>query len=90
MAANPGAGIPVGDGESDLLRVDEAMTRRFLLDYPRDAAHRAERLPAAEVAAVLARQPVYVLLPLWAYLVPQVAAEILAALPEPLARQLLG
>src|SRR5690606_15811334 len=76
--------------EPALLRVDEALTRRFLLDYPRDAAHRVERLASAEVAAVLARQPVYVLLPLWKYLVPQAAAEILVALPETLAHQLLA
>jgi len=85
-AAPPGDSGP----EPALLRVDEALTRRFLLDYPRDAAHRVERLASAEVAAVLARQPVYVLLPLWKYLVPQAAAEILVALPETLAHQLLA
>ncbi|WP_272993556.1 magnesium transporter [Porticoccus hydrocarbonoclasticus] len=70
--------------------VDMALTRKFLLDYPRDAALKIEALAPREVAAVLSLQPVYVLLSLWRYLTPNVAAEILVCLPEGHSRQLLS
>lgn len=71
-------------------RVDDALTRRFLLDYPREAAEKIERLNPAAVAAELARQSVFTLLPLWRYLVPHVAADLLQRLPDTLNRQLLS
>ena len=70
--------------------VDMALTRKFLLDYPRDAALKIEALAPRDVAAVLSLQPVYVLLSLWRYLTPNVAAEILVCLPEGHSRQLLS
>lgn len=65
----------------DPATVDEALTRKFLLDYPKEAALKIEAMAARVVADVLARQPVYVLLPTWKYLLPSAAADILALLP---------
>lgn len=70
--------------------VDIALTRKFLLDYPRDAALKIEAMAVAEAAATLAMQPVYALLAMWRYLLPSVAADILDALPEEHIRQLLA
>ncbi len=79
-ASAPGAGEDV----------DNALTRRFLLDYPREAALKIEAMAPRRVAPVLAEQQVYALLPVWKYLVPKVAADILGLLPEQHIRQLLG
>lgn len=70
--------------------VDIALTRKFLLDYPRDAALKIEAMAVEEAAAALAMQPVYALLATWKYLLPSVAADVLDALPEEHIRQLLA
>jgi magnesium transporter len=70
--------------------VDIALTRKFLLDYPRDAALKIEAMAVSEAAAALAMQPVYALLMTWKYLLPSVAADLLNALPEEHIRQLLA
>ena len=70
--------------------VDIALTRKFLLDYPREAALKIEAMAVAEAAATLAMQPVYALLSMWRYLLPSVAADILDALPEEHIRPLMA
>lgn len=62
--------------------VDEALTRRFLLDYPKEAALKIESMAAGEVAKILRLQPAFVLLPMWKYLLPSAAADIIGDLPE--------
>ncbi|MES3007923.1 MAG: magnesium transporter [Pseudomonadota bacterium] len=75
---------------SGVSAVDVALTRKFLLDYPREAALKIEAMEAEEVAVVLALQPVYALLMMWRYLLPSVAADLLNALPEEHIRQLMA
>ncbi|MDO9317914.1 MAG: magnesium transporter [Gammaproteobacteria bacterium] len=70
--------------------VDIALTRKFLLDYPREAALKIEAMAVDEVAVALAMQPVYALLMMWKYLLPSVAADLLKALPEEHIRQLMA
>ena len=66
----------------DTKLVDEALTRRFLLDYPQDAALKIEAMPADDAALILGQQPVFVLLPMWKYLLPRSAADIIQRLPD--------
>lgn len=73
----------------DAVTVAEALTRRFLLDHPRDAALRIEALPAESVAPVLARQPAEILALVWQFLIPTVAVSLLNRLPDDVARELL-
>jgi len=67
----------------------DALNRRFLLDYPSEAAEALEPMPAAEVAAVLAQQPLHAVAALWPYLSAHVAEQVLRRLPERMARGLL-
>ncbi len=66
------------------------LERRFLLDFPWEAARRIETLPTAETAPTLTRQPADVLAPLWRMLLPETAARLLKRLPDDLACALLG
>jgi magnesium transporter len=66
------------------------LERRFLLDFPWEAARRIETLPTAETAPTLTRQPAEVLAPLWRMLLPETAARLLKRLPDDLACALLG
>lgn len=70
--------------------VDQALTRRFLIEYPQESAHNIEAMPAAEVAEILAQQPVFVLLPMWKYLLPGTSADILRNLPAAHISELLS
>jgi magnesium transporter len=67
----------------------EALTHRFLLDYPREAAQTLERLAPEEAAPLLGRLPVHVLRATWDYLIPSLAERLLTALPDPVASALL-
>jgi magnesium transporter len=60
----------------------DALTRAFLLNYPRDAARKIETMLAATSALLLRDQPTYVLLPVWAKLSPGVADDLLLELPD--------
>ncbi|MBU2097343.1 MAG: hypothetical protein KKD00_01160, partial [Gammaproteobacteria bacterium] len=62
--------------------VDAALTRRFLLEYPQEAALKIEAMEPEEVAGILAQQTVFVLLPVWKYLLPGAAADIVRLLPD--------
>ena len=68
----------------------DALTRAFLLNYPRDAARKIETMSAAQAALLLQEQPVYVLLPVWKQLSPGVADELLLQLPEATVANLLS
>lgn len=67
----------------------EALTQRFLLDYPREAAQALERLDQDVAAPLLSRQPIHVLRSTWDYLIPALADRLLLALPDPIAAALL-
>lgn len=60
----------------------EALNRRFLTDYPREAARELEALPLARAAEVLAQQPMHVIVPMWAHLSQDTEERLLAALPD--------
>lgn len=66
------------------------LERRFLIDFPWEAARRIETLPTAETAPTLTRQPAEVLAPLWRMLLPETAARLLKRLPDDLACALLA
>jgi len=67
----------------------QALSRSYIRDYPLDAAKRIEAMPAQEVVEALVDQPVAAIAPLFATLAPDVAADLLRRLPEPMARGLL-
>ncbi len=67
-----------------------ALTQRFLLDYPHEAARLLESMPIADAAALLALQPPHAALRAWQALASDVAQDMLERLPEPLARHLLA
>jgi magnesium transporter len=67
-----------------------ALTHRFLLDYPHEAARLFEAMPAPEAAALLGAQPPHAALRAWQALAPDVALSVLEDLPEPLAVRLLA
>lgn len=69
---------------------ESALTLRFLLDFPFEAARLLEAMPAIEAAALLADQPEHAALPAWQALASDVAAELLDLLPAPLANHLLA
>lgn len=75
---------------ADPRRAAETLTRRYLTDYPVDAARRIEKLEAEDVAAALISQPATVLAPVWESLMPTVAARLLGHLPDGLSDALLG
>ena len=68
----------------------DALNRRFLTDYPREAARHLEELPNAKAAEVLAQQPVHVIVPVWQHLSQDTEERVLAALPDKLRTPLLA
>lgn len=73
-----------------LAPAEAALTQRFLLDYPHEAARHFEAMPVNDAAALLATQPPHAALRSWQALAPDVAWDVLEKLPEPLALHLLG
>jgi magnesium transporter len=67
-----------------------ALNLRFLLDYPREAARRIEGMPADEVSAMLAIQPIHAVVPVWQNLTADVEQAIFTKLPEQRAAELLA
>ncbi|MBX3647630.1 MAG: magnesium transporter [Rhodocyclaceae bacterium] len=67
-----------------------ALNLHFLLDYPREAARRIEAMPAGEVGALLADQPVHAVVPVWQSLATDVEQAVFAELPEARAVALLA
>jgi magnesium transporter len=68
----------------------DILNRRFLIDFPREAARRLETLPAEDALAVLTGEPVALALPVWETLVPGVADRLLADLSDGTAKELLS
>jgi magnesium transporter len=73
-------------GQTDMKpRVDNAiklLQRDLVENYPDDAVRLLERLPPAEAAIVLSRQPISVTVPVWERLAPDIAIRMIDALPE--------
>ena len=67
-----------------------ALNLRFLLDYPREAARRIEAMPAREVSAMLAAQPMHAVVPVWHSLATDVEQAVFTELPEQRAAELLA
>jgi len=67
-----------------------ALNLRFLLDYPREAARRLEAMPAREVSALLAAQPVHAVVPVWNSLATDVEQAVFSELPQERAADLLA
>ncbi|KPK67090.1 MAG: hypothetical protein AMJ84_13915 [Acidithiobacillales bacterium SM23_46] len=67
----------------------DALNRRFLLDYPSEAAQALEPMSPADAAALLAQQPLHAVVAIWPYLSMDVAEGVLRALPVRPARGLL-
>ena len=68
----------------------EALNRRFLLDYPREAARKIEGLHAEEAAELLASVPVNILVPLWDHLGPDSEERLLEHLSDAVRRRPLA
>jgi magnesium transporter len=73
-----------------LAAAESALTQRYLLDFPREAARELESMQAAQAAALLAAQPVHAALRAWQALAPDVARDVLDRLPPALAARLLA
>ena len=69
---------------------EAALTQRFLLDYPFEAARMLEAMPTADASDLLALQPPHAALPAWQALAPDVALAVLERLAPPLAQHLLS
>jgi len=82
-AATAPATVPLAPAEA-------ALTHRYLLDYPQEAARLFESMPVDDAAGLLAAQPPHAALRAWQALAPDVAFEMLELLPEPLALHLLA
>ncbi len=68
----------------------EALNRRFLQEFPTDAARQIESLAPNTVLPSLSEQPAEILIPLWRKLVPRIAANLTGLLPGRLAQQVLS
>ncbi len=75
---------------ADAIRAADQLTRRYLTDYPLEAARRIESLDPGEVAEGLSRQSASVLAGVWSRLLPDSAAKLLPLLPDDLADDLLA
>ena len=69
---------------------EAALTRRFLQDFPHEAARLLEAMAPPEAANTLAGQPSHVALPAFEALAPDVALAVLGRLPLALASHLLA
>ena len=67
----------------------DALTRRFLLDYPAEAAARAQQYPPEDVAEILSDQPVHVVIRVWRHLTPHYSDRLLPLLADPALAALL-
>ncbi len=74
---------------ADPIRAADALNQRFFIDHPLDAARKIEELSASDVVEATKRQSVKILTPVWRQLLPETAANLLRALPEAMADQLL-
>lgn len=72
------------------LSVSDNLIKRFLLDYPIEAALKIEQLNTNEVLDAVIRQPVQVLSPVWHHILPVTAAKLMRKLPDSVADSLLA
>ena len=72
------------------INAEAALTQRYLLDYPHEAARLFEAMPAAEAVELLATQPPHAVSRAWQALATDVACNVLQLLPESLALHLLA
>lgn len=75
---------------TDLAAVVDQLSRRYLRELPASAARRIESMPLDDAAEELAQQSAPALAPVWPSLAADRGADLLARLPESLARNLLG
>lgn len=68
----------------------QALSLRYLLDFPREAAGQLERLSSEQIAAQLAAQPVHAVVPVWEELATDVEETVLGLLPPELQVKLLS
>lgn len=71
------------------MSAETALNRRYLLDYPYEAAMRIEQMPAGEAASVLSLQSADVQVGLWMFMTVNAGASVLNALPEQLRGEIL-
>ena len=76
--------------KADLSVAVEALTRRFLLDYPGEAARRIDDIPPGEAAALLASVPIHIAVPVWEHLAPDTEERLLEHLSDTAIRPLLA
>ena len=62
--------------------LNTSFNRKFLKQFPADAALQIEALSAERVIPALSEQPAEILAPVWSLLVPALAAKLTLALPE--------
>ena len=75
---------------TDTLPAVAALSQRFLLDFPGEAARTLESMPAEEAATVLASHVPRAAVRAWEALAPDTARDVLELLPEALARHVLS
>jgi len=68
----------------------DLLNRRFLLDFPGEAARTLESMSAADAAILLARQPLHAVLTVWPFLSGDVAEQVFEHLPERNVRMMLN
>ncbi|MGH8663784.1 MAG: magnesium transporter [Burkholderiales bacterium] len=66
-----------------------ALNQRFFVEFPLEAAHELETLPAAEIARTFAAHPPSAVLRPWQRFTPDIAAAVLVEAPPELSRYLL-
>ena len=69
---------------------DAALTSRYLLDYPQEAARLLDTMAAEAVAQLLAAQPPHAALRAWQALSPDVALQVIEQLPAAQSAHLLA
>lgn len=76
--------------KSDTTAAADALNRRFLLDYPHEAAHKLEELDPEEAAGLLSSQPLHIVVPVWEHLAPDAEDRIFPFLSGPETGKLLA
>lgn len=71
------------------MSAETALNRRYVLDYPYEAAMRIEQMPPGEAASVLSLQSADVQVGLWKFMTVNAGASLLNALPEQLRGEIL-
>ncbi len=70
-------------------RVVQALNRAFIRDHPLRAAKRIEAIPVEDVIEILAGQPADAAVPLFSWLTPDVASNLITHLPPATANEIL-